>query len=142
MDPLTDISLGVKALSLLKRFWYVVPIAAMAGFLWLQSHRLAARDASIEALKTEKVQLEDRNSVTQASLDAANGKIGELNADALARAARYQADLVDARATEAALRERARRTDATIASLEAAAADASRDPCTVSPEALSALKEL
>lgn len=142
MDPLTAASLGAKALGLLKRFWYVLPIMAMAAYVAVLRGQVHDRDASIDALKVERTQLEDRNGVTQASLDGALGRITQLNADADERARQYQSSLAGARASEARMAERYRSTAATVAALEASARDGSKDPCRVSDAAHSALEGL
>lgn len=130
------------SLALLKRFWYVLPILAMAGYCLALRGQVSSRDASIGALKEDRVRLEERNGVTQASLDVALGRIAQQNAIALARAERFQADVAGAKADEARMAERYRSTASTVARLEASARDTSQDPCSVSDEAQNALKEL
>lgn len=141
MDPVT-LSLGAKALGILKRFWYVVPILAMAAYCAVLTDRVGDRDATIKAQDTEIVQLEGRNGVTQASLDGALFRIDALNLDAEARAKRFQSDLALARADEARMAERYRSTASTVSRLEASARDEALDPCRVSDAAREALKEL
>jgi len=80
MDPLTSISIGARALGLLKRFWYVLPILAMAAFIYVQSARMSAKDAQLDRAKVTQTQLEDRNRLVQASLDASVQRIKDNNA--------------------------------------------------------------
>lgn len=138
MDPLTLNA----AWALVKKFWYVLPILAMAGFVWSQSATIDRQAKDLKDLEKQATQLESRNEVTQDSLDSALVRIQKLNTDAEARAKRFQADLLEARMTEAQLLQKSKRTDAVIASLERSAADGSKDPCRLSNEAFKALQEL
>lgn len=145
MDPIT-LSLGAKALGLLKRFWPAIPVLLAVAWLGWQVLSLRGENTDLKELVAtligEKAQLEQRNATTQASLDGALIRIDLQNLEAEGRAKRLKADGEEAKATEAQLRERYRTTAGQVEALRRAARDGSLGACTVSPEALEALKEL
>lgn len=142
MDPITWAKVGQTALALGKRFWYVVPIMALAVALVLTRGTLASTKADLSAANTYATQLEERNQTTQTSLDGALSRIKTLNADAEAAAKRYQDDRERAAAQQAALQTRYQTTAARVTALEASSRSAPVDPCKPSALALDALKDL
>lgn len=142
MDPLTSISIGAKALGLLKRFWYVLPILAMAAFIYFQSARIAGKDDQLARARVTQTQLEDRNRLVQASLDASVARIKDNNARIEAGAKALAEQRAQSAADLARLQERYTKTAATVKALEASAKRAPADPCKVSDLATAALKDL
>jgi len=139
MEP---ISLGLSALTALKRYWYVAPILAMAGYATVLHHRVEVRDESLRLAGVTQTQLEDRNRLVQASLDAATRRIADNNAR-IAEGERLLADQrVRSAAELAAFQERYTATAATVKALEASAARPPADGCVVSDLAKTALENL
>lgn len=138
MGPVTWAAVGRFAL----RHWYVAPIAGLLAYALILDGRVGSRDLRISQLETSWVQLEARNSTTQASLDGALGKIFQLNEDAKAAAKRFEDDRTSWAATNAALSERYRSTSDRVRALENSAKAIPLEPCKPSGLALDALKEL
>lgn len=129
-------------LELMKRFWFLVPILAMAILLTVQSYRISGLRAEAELAKVTRAQLEDRNRLVQASLDAATLRISDNNARIEAGAKALADQRAAAAADLAHLQERYTQTTATVKALEASAKRQPVDPCKVSDLAATALEKL
>lgn len=130
----------LKVAELLRRFWYVVPLLALAIALHVTRGTLSRVEGHLVTANQSISNLNERNRVTQLSLDGALGYIDKQNTTIQVQAIRLQKDETEAKAAVARADAHYAGTAATIVGLDHSLR-AGGDRCTVSPAAIKAIRE-
>lgn len=124
------------ALSLLKRFWWSIPIAALTiAFLFARSDARHWHNLSDQYQAAEKL-ANDKLAISNASIDTLTAALNDKNAESEARAKAYADSKAEDAATLAEMEARRKQDASRIATLQGLAKDLPDNPNCKAPAAL------
>jgi chromosome segregation ATPase len=130
------------ALSLLKRFWWSIPLVVLLIALGITRHTLAGTKADLAACNKDRIVLTEKLRTTQTSLDGALAQINDNNARIEAANKALETNRQQAAADLARANARWEAAKSSVGALEASAKDHTQPPCKVSQRAAQALEGL